>query len=274
MHAGQRLGLQRQQRGLFLGGEFQLGPGPHRLGLGLGRAAGGLQAPHQRDGPLRRCGRSVPKYPITRAGSVDRATAASPFSASAAGPANPGGGPETPRTRPKAPFPVAQRCHSITSRPRPPGHRQGARPSPCPRPAASAVAHRPHRIGAGGSATGRQGKARSRRSIGIMPRICLSPRAPQPTNPSGAHAASLASRGAVPLWKARLQPGESRPPQRRARHDQGSIPALVTPFKNGELDLVTLKKLVDWQIAEGSTGLVPVGTTGESPTLSHAEHQR
>jgi 4-hydroxy-tetrahydrodipicolinate synthase len=55
---------------------------------------------------------------------------------------------------------------------------------------------------------------------------------------------------------------------------RGSLPALVTPFKNGELDLVTLKKLVDWHIAEGSTGLVPVGTTGESPTLSHAEHQR
>ena len=55
---------------------------------------------------------------------------------------------------------------------------------------------------------------------------------------------------------------------------KGSIPALVTPFKNGELDLATLKNLVDWQIAEGSTGLVPVGTTGESPTLSHEEHRR
>jgi 4-hydroxy-tetrahydrodipicolinate synthase len=55
---------------------------------------------------------------------------------------------------------------------------------------------------------------------------------------------------------------------------KGSLPALVTPFKNGELDLVTLKKLVEWHIAEGSTGLVPVGTTGESPTLSHAEHQK
>ncbi len=54
----------------------------------------------------------------------------------------------------------------------------------------------------------------------------------------------------------------------------GSIPALVTPFKNGDLDLVTLKKLVEWHIAEGSSGLVPVGTTGESPTLSHAEHQK
>ena len=53
----------------------------------------------------------------------------------------------------------------------------------------------------------------------------------------------------------------------------GSIPALVTPFKNGALDLETLKSLVEWHIAEGSTGLVPVGTTGESPTLSHDEHE-
>ena len=55
---------------------------------------------------------------------------------------------------------------------------------------------------------------------------------------------------------------------------KGSIPALVTPFRNGDVDLVALKKLVEWQIAEGSTGLVPVGTTGESPTLSHEEHRR
>ena len=54
----------------------------------------------------------------------------------------------------------------------------------------------------------------------------------------------------------------------------GSMPALVTPFRNGELDLDTLKKLVEWQIGEGSKGLVPVGTTGESPTLTHAEHER
>lgn len=54
---------------------------------------------------------------------------------------------------------------------------------------------------------------------------------------------------------------------------KGSIPALVTPFKNGALDLDTLKHLVEWHIAEGSTGLVPVGTTGESPTLSHEEHE-
>ena len=55
---------------------------------------------------------------------------------------------------------------------------------------------------------------------------------------------------------------------------KGSYPALVTPFKNGELDLDTLKKLVEWHITEGSHGLVPVGTTGESPTLSHEEHVR
>ncbi len=54
---------------------------------------------------------------------------------------------------------------------------------------------------------------------------------------------------------------------------KGSMPALVTPFKDGAVDMETLKKLVDWQIAEGSSGLVPVGTTGESPTLSHEEHE-
>ncbi|MDG1281787.1 MAG: 4-hydroxy-tetrahydrodipicolinate synthase [Pseudorhodobacter sp.] len=54
---------------------------------------------------------------------------------------------------------------------------------------------------------------------------------------------------------------------------RGSMPALVTPFKNGQLDLDTLKKLVEWHIAEGSHGIVPVGTTGESPTLSHDEHE-
>lgn len=53
---------------------------------------------------------------------------------------------------------------------------------------------------------------------------------------------------------------------------KGSMPALVTPFANGQVDLETLKKLVDWHIDQGSHGLVPVGTTGESPTLSHEEH--
>ena len=54
---------------------------------------------------------------------------------------------------------------------------------------------------------------------------------------------------------------------------KGSMPALVTPFKNGAVDFDTLKRLVEWHIAEGSHGLVPVGTTGESPTLSHEEHE-
>jgi 4-hydroxy-tetrahydrodipicolinate synthase len=53
---------------------------------------------------------------------------------------------------------------------------------------------------------------------------------------------------------------------------KGSMPALITPFKDGAVDFDTLKKLVEWHIAEGSHGLVPVGTTGESPTLSHEEH--
>ena len=54
---------------------------------------------------------------------------------------------------------------------------------------------------------------------------------------------------------------------------RGSIPALVTPFLNGEIDRQALEDLVEWQIQEGSHGLVGVGTTGESPTLSHEEHQ-
>lgn len=55
---------------------------------------------------------------------------------------------------------------------------------------------------------------------------------------------------------------------------RGSFTALVTPFKNGGLDESAFRKLVDWQIAEGTDGLVPVGTTGESPTLSHEEHHK
>ena len=52
----------------------------------------------------------------------------------------------------------------------------------------------------------------------------------------------------------------------------GSIPALVTPFKQGAVDHDALARFVEWQISQGSHGLVPVGTTGESPTLSHQEH--
>ena len=54
----------------------------------------------------------------------------------------------------------------------------------------------------------------------------------------------------------------------------GSLPALVTPFKGGRIDEDALRALVEWQIESGSSGLVPVGTTGESPTVSHDEHKR
>jgi 4-hydroxy-tetrahydrodipicolinate synthase len=55
---------------------------------------------------------------------------------------------------------------------------------------------------------------------------------------------------------------------------RGSFTALVTPFKNGSVDPGAFRDLVEWQIAEGTNGLVPVGTTGESPTLSHDEHKQ
>ncbi|WP_439541084.1 4-hydroxy-tetrahydrodipicolinate synthase [Hyphomicrobium sp.] len=55
---------------------------------------------------------------------------------------------------------------------------------------------------------------------------------------------------------------------------KGSITALITPFKNGQLDEEALRKFVEWQIAEGTHGLVPTGTTGESPTLNFDEHKR
>src|SRR5438270_1434693 len=55
---------------------------------------------------------------------------------------------------------------------------------------------------------------------------------------------------------------------------RGSFTALLTPFRNGSLDEKAFRGLVEWQIAEGTNGLVPVGTTGESPTLSHDEHKQ
>lgn len=54
---------------------------------------------------------------------------------------------------------------------------------------------------------------------------------------------------------------------------KGSIIALLTPFKNGKVDRDAFARLVEWQIKEGTEGLVPCGTTGESPTLSHEEHK-
>ncbi|EDP66191.1 dihydrodipicolinate synthase [alpha proteobacterium BAL199] len=55
---------------------------------------------------------------------------------------------------------------------------------------------------------------------------------------------------------------------------KGSLVALITPFKNGAVDEQAFRKLVDFQIANGTNGLIPVGTTGESPTLDHAEHKQ
>jgi len=54
----------------------------------------------------------------------------------------------------------------------------------------------------------------------------------------------------------------------------GSITALITPFRDGKVDERAFQEFVDWQIQEGSNGVVPMGTTGESPTLSHDEHKR
>ncbi len=61
--------------------------------------------------------------------------------------------------------------------------------------------------------------------------------------------------------------------EKRAKF-HGSMPALVTPFKDGKIDEPAYRALIDWQINAGSHGLVPVGTTGESPTLTHEEHRR
>lgn len=55
---------------------------------------------------------------------------------------------------------------------------------------------------------------------------------------------------------------------------RGSIVALVTPFRNAEVDARALQDLVEWHLGQGTHGFVPVGTTGESPTLTHAEHER
>jgi 4-hydroxy-tetrahydrodipicolinate synthase len=55
---------------------------------------------------------------------------------------------------------------------------------------------------------------------------------------------------------------------------KGSITALITPFRDGKVDVPAFRKLVEWQIDQGTHGLVPCGTTGESPTLSHEEHKQ
>ena len=54
----------------------------------------------------------------------------------------------------------------------------------------------------------------------------------------------------------------------------GSLVAIVTPFRRGKVDERALAELIEWQIADGTNGIVPCGTTGESATLSHSEHNR
>src|SRR5947209_7305191 len=60
----------------------------------------------------------------------------------------------------------------------------------------------------------------------------------------------------------------------KGRMFAGCTVALVTPFKGGEVDYRALRALVDWHVEQGTEALSPVGTTGESPTLSHEEHER
>jgi len=55
---------------------------------------------------------------------------------------------------------------------------------------------------------------------------------------------------------------------------QGSLVAMVTPFRNGKVDYARIRELVDWHVEQGTDGLVPVGTTGESPTLNVQEHKK
>src|SRR6202163_3281045 len=70
-------------------------------------------------------------------------------------------------------------------------------------------------------------------------------------------------------------PRQTRPNPRERVMFKGSLVALITPMRNdGSVDEKAYAEFVDWQIKEGTNAVVPVGTTGESPTLSHAEHQR
>src|SRR5260370_1056105 len=78
----------------------------------------------------------------------------------------------------------------------------------------------------------------------------------------------------LPLWRSRAMTAKTTAKSTAKTSFRGSFTALVTPFKNGSLDEKAFRDLVDWQIGEGTNGLVPCGTTGESPTLSHDEHKR
>src|SRR5438105_7311383 len=67
---------------------------------------------------------------------------------------------------------------------------------------------------------------------------------------------------------------ENRPMSTKGEQFAGVTVALITPFRNGEIDFAELNRLVDWHVEQGTDCLSPVGTTGESPTLDHEEHER
>ena len=75
-------------------------------------------------------------------------------------------------------------------------------------------------------------------------------------------------------WRSRQLWSGTRNPTPFLAMFQGSITALITPFKDGAVDEPAFQSFVEWQIDQGAHGLVPCGTTGESPTLTHAEHNR
>src|SRR4051812_27387230 len=121
----------------------------------------------------------------------------------------------------------------------------------------------------------------------MMPKhqMCRSPHcAPAPRQNRGWDSGNRAFRHHVrpdntfrSINRFRLRPGRgtrSEKAMAAKSNFRGSYTALVTPFKNGSLDEAAFRNLVSWQIAEGTHGLVPVGTTGESPTVSHDEHRR
>lgn len=78
----------------------------------------------------------------------------------------------------------------------------------------------------------------------------------------------------IPTPRAGTAAGRGTTIQGKSKMLRGSLTALITPFADGALDEKAFSALVDWQIEEGTHGLVPVGTTGESPAVSHEEHRR
>lgn len=101
-----------------------------------------------------------------------------------------------------------------------------------------------------------------RRDKNLVPDI-LTPSGP---NLCALHCERLSFAATHPNQKANMTVAKDR--------IQGSITALITPFRDGDIDAEALERFVEWQIAQGTHGLVPVGTTGESPTLDHRGHQR